>query len=154
MKNGLIIIGLICLIACNASETSSKFDLMKYGMPITIAAPADAEVVSEDLGFMKDITVKHGDDYFIQILSGAAIELDPTRILADKKNEVVKGPFFSKMIHEEDNGFIFEKKIDDQNINYDFRYVRIQGDKEYTFQTGLIGRFSEAAVRKMFESVK
>lgn len=123
-------------------------------MPITLKAPADSEIISEDLGFMRDITVKSGDNYFIQILAGAAIKLDEAKIKEEKLAEVKNGPFFSKIVKEDDHGFIFEKKIDDKNINYDFRHIRIQGDKEYVFQTGLIGRFTQADVEKMYESVK
>lgn len=142
------------LCACGGEKAENKLDLMKYGMPITIKAPADAEIISEDLGFMRDITVKSGEQYFIQILSGTALKLDPSKIKEEKLAEVKNGPFFSKVIVEDEHGFIFEKKIDEKNINYDFRHVRIQGDKEYIFQTGLIGRFTQADVRKMYDSVK
>jgi hypothetical protein len=78
---------------------------------------------------------------------------DPLVAIAEQKKTVENSPYFSKFIHEEDHGFIFEKKIDDNNINYDFRYIKLRGGKEYLFQTGLIGKFSEDQVRKMFEAV-
>ena len=39
-------------------------------------------------------------------------------------------------------------------MNYDFRVVKIIGDTEYDFQTGLLGKFSKEDVMKMFESVQ
>lgn len=144
----------LLLVACSGSNQASELDLLKHGMPIKINASQDAVVVSDDLGFMKDITVKDGSDYFIQILSSSAINLDAEKIKADKLAEVKNGPFFSKIIQEDANGFIFEKQIDANNTNYDFRHIRIQGDKEYIFQTGLIGTFSLEAVKKMYLSVQ
>ncbi len=154
IKNAIGLVCLVCLMACGGSTSEKSLDLMKYGLPIKIAAPADAEIKSDDLGFMKDVTVKDGDQYFVQILASTATELDPKKILLNKVNEVKSGPFFSKMMLEEDHGFIFEKKIDENNINYDFRYIKVQGDQEYSFQTGLIGTFTEDDVKKMYESVK
>ena len=53
-----------------------------------------------------------------------------------------------------DNGFIFEKKLSPDHLNYDFRYFKVQGDKEYVFQTGLIGKFSLEDVKGMYGAVK
>ena len=68
--------------------------------------------------------------------------------------KVKNSPFFSEIIKEDDNGFIFKKTISEDRINYDFRYVKIQGDKEYVFQTGLIGQFTLDDVEMMYEAVK
>jgi len=143
----------IILIGCGNSAPKANFDLMSYGLPIAIAAPAESDVVVDDLGVWKDVTVKHGDDYFIQILSSKASSLDINKLKTTSLSEVKAGRFFSKIIQEDDAGFIFEKKIDD-SINYDFRYFKIQGDSEYSFQTGLIGTFTEDQVRTMYASVQ
>jgi len=104
------------------------------------------------MGFYKDVTVKKGDDYFVQILSTSATTTDINSLKSDQLNEVKKNPYFKKIVFEEANGFIFEKQIDSL-FNYDFRYVKIQGSNEYIFQTGLFGKFSEEVVRDMYESV-
>jgi len=68
--------------------------------------------------------------------------------------KLVKGDrYFSKVIEEYENGFIFEKKIDD-NVNYDFRYVKLIGEDEYIYQTGMIGTYTEESVREMYNSVQ
>lgn len=141
------------LFSCGGSTNTSRLDLMSHGLPIAINAPDSAEVVVDDLGIWKDVTVKHGDDYFIQILSSKATSLDINKLKSESLAEVKAGRFFSKIIQEDDAGFVFEKKIDEK-INYDFRHFKIQGDSEYSFQTGLIGTFTEDQVRNMYTSVK
>lgn len=125
---------------------------MSYGLPIAIAAPEGAEVIVEDMGILKDLTVKKGDEYYVQILSFRASSNNINKLKSESLAEVKGGRFFSKIIQEDEAGFIFEKKID-ENINYDFRYFKIQGDSEYSFQTGLIGTFTEEQVRDMYTSV-
>lgn len=50
--------------------------------------------------------------------------------------------------------FIYRKKISEDRINHDFRYIKIQGDQEYMFQVGLMGQFSLEDVKAMYASVK
>lgn len=144
----------IFILSCAENKPKTEIlDLMKYGLPIQIKAPAEAVVKADDMGFYTDVTVKGGDDYFIQILSTSATTSDIGILKKDQLNEVEKNPYFKRITFEETNGFIFEKQIDSL-YNYDFRYVKIQGSNEYIFQTGLFGKFSEDAVRKMYDSVK
>lgn len=147
----LLLLQVLFLIACGSS-TAPKLDLMSHGLPIAIGAPADAEVVVDDLGIWKDVTVKKGSEYFVQIISSKATSLNINKLKSNALTEVKDGRYFSKIIQEDEAGFIFEKKIDER-INYDFRYFKIQGDSEYSFQTGLIGSFSEEQVRAMYKSV-
>lgn len=145
---------MITLFFSCKNETSNfvDLDLMSSGLPIKIKAPADAVVTANDMGFMKDITVQKGDSYSLQITGSNAHTIDQKAILQEHKKTVEQGPFFSKIIHETEDGFIFEKNID-ETINYDFRVVKIQGDKEYIFQTALIGKFSKEDTQAMFDSV-
>jgi len=153
VKLSSLLIVLLTIYACGSNASKPKLDLMSYGLPITIGAPAESVVVVDDLGVWKDVTVKSDDDYFVQILSSKASTIDINKIKSISLSEVKDGRFFSKIIQEDDAGFIFEKKID-ENINYDFRYFKIQGDREYSFQTGLIGTFTEEQVRTMYSSVQ
>lgn len=156
MRYSYIFLLLTGVIASCKNDSKSKYpilDLLSHGFPIEIHAPEGAEVKVTDLGVMKDVTVKK-DDYYVQIFSSEATELDASKVVDRLKNEAQnEDGFFSKMILEEPNGFIFEKKIDDR-INYDFRYVKIQGDNEYVYQTGLIGTYTEDQVRDMYNSVQ
>ena len=135
-------------------------DLMQYGLPIKIHAPDEAKVTFEDYGFMKDVTVKGRENYFVQIRSGDATTTDIANIKSKLLSEAKEASFFSKVIEESDQGFIYEKNLGKDkatgadNLNYDFRYVKIQGDQEYIFQRGLIGRFTLDEVKNMYLSVQ
>lgn len=152
----LSILALIILIASCKSDPLAdmqKTELMSYGFPIAVHAPAGAEFVKGDLGVMQDLTIKAGDNYYVQILGSDATTLDAKEVLQNQMSQAKAHPFFSKIIMEEDNGFIFEKNTDGR-INYDFRYIKLQGEKEYIFQTGLVGNFTQDDVKAMYASVK
>ena len=156
MKKIIPIIILTILWSCKP-DPSSLFverDLMAEGVPIVIKAPAEAEVKMEDYGFVKDITVKSGDSYFVQIIESQVINYDIKSLKEELLTDVKSKPFFSQVILEEENGFLFEKKLDEETLNYDFRYIKIQGDNQYTFQRGLMGLFSREQVEAMYNSVK
>lgn len=144
---------LLLLSSCKTETNDAQTDLMKYGMPIKITAPADAQFTSEDFGLMKDVTVKSGTDYSIQIFSSQAIDRDITSLVEKQKMMVQSEDFFDSISEEVEGGFIYKKNIDGTE-DYDFRYVKIVGDSEYLFQTGLVGTFSLDQVKSMLESVK
>lgn len=154
----LIIFSLFVVYSCGPSSSAkqsnfSEMDLMKYGMPIKIHAPAESVAEGSDLGVMKDVTVKGKDNYFIQITSGLSTSTDIAGLVEAQKQEVSKSEFFEGYIQEDAHGFIFKKKIGDR-VNHDFRHIRIQGDQEYLFQTGFMGQFTLEEVQGMYEAVK
>ena len=102
---------------------------------------------------MQELTIAQGEEYNIQILKSMSNTTNPKEALKDQMDLVKSDRYFSKVIEEYDNGFIFEKKIDD-NVNYDFRYVKLIGEDEYIFQTGMIGTYTEESVREMYKSVQ
>lgn len=153
IKRLVAFFALALMMACNSGTKTEPLELMKYGLPIQINAPKDAVVKANDMGFYKDVTVKHGEDYFVQIISTSVTTTDMATLKNDQLREVQKNPFFKEVIFDEDNGFIFQKQID-STFNYDFRYIKIQGSNEYIFQTGLTGTFTEEDVKEMYESVK
>lgn len=145
------------VIACqteNDKQPLVPLDLMKYGVPISIQAPDSAEVKTMDMGFMKDVTIKKGDDFYIQIYASQASTTDVVKILAQQLQEVKDNRYFSKVVREEDAGFIYETVVDSTDINYGFRHIKVQGDNEFIFQTGLIGTFELEDVERMYEAVK
>ena len=147
---------MIALLSCsnNKKEELKKMDLMSYGIPLKVKAPEGTVVKTEDMGIVKDITLRKGDDYFIQILNSSALSGDIAKLKNDQLEEVKKSPYFSKVILDENNGFVYEKKMNDSLFNYDFRYIKIQGDQQYTFQTGLFGMFTKDQAMEMYESIK
>ncbi len=145
---------LLLFVSCKDSVPKQKLNLLKHGLPISIDAPEDALINSDDLGVMHDVTVKSGDDYFIQIYGSEAISIDAKQIFQDKKREIEAGPFFAEIVKEEENGMIYKKQIDENTEDFDFIYVKIQGDNEFIFQTGLMGTFTKEQVQEMYDSVK
>lgn len=138
----------------DAMRDMNELDLLGYGIPMTIFAPDSAQVKTTDMGFMQDVTVKKGKDYSIQILASDANTTEIAEAKAAQLDNVQKNPYFSKVVTEFPEGFIYENRIDSSHINYGFRYVHLQGNKEYIFQTGMIGDFSLESVEKMYEAVK
>lgn len=151
-----ISISMIVLIsACGPGGASyPELDLMSHGLPIKINAPQDAEVAVDDLGIMKDVTVKGTDNYSVQIFSSEAESLDVAKLIAGLKSDIEASAFFSKIISEDESGFIYEKVIDEDFVNYDFRSVKIQGDTKYVFQAGFGGKYTQAEIEKIYNSVK
>jgi len=148
---------LTTFFACQTDSTSElqPTDLLEYGVPITIMAPDTIEVETRDMGgVMKDITITGGDNYSLQIYATDAETTDLSELKSQQIQEVKSNRFFSKIVEEEEAGFIYETQIDSNNINYGFRYIRVQGDKEYVFQTGMVGSFSRPDVERMYEAVK
>ncbi len=156
MRILILISALLMIVSCKNDTTKnlSKLDLMSYGIPISINAPDSADVKVMDMIVQKDITVKKGEDYSIQIFSMESTGNDLAQLKREKLSQVKGNRYFSKIVKESDDGFLFERKIDSTKVNYDFRYFKIMGDKEYIFQTGLIGDFNQEQVQKMYDSVK
>lgn len=142
------------LVSCKPSGPSLEpTDLLSYGVPIKINAPANVEIEVSEISFIKDVTIKNDEGYSIQIFETDVKTLNPKTVMEALKAEISAGPFFSKIVQEDESGFIFEKKIDDSYTNYDFRHVKIRGDKQYVFQTGLSTQYSLDQVKTMFQSV-
>ncbi len=156
MRIFIILFALVTLYSCknNPVDDYKALSLLQYGMPVDVKAPEGAKVEAHDLGVMNDVVITSGDDYNVQIYASDANTIEVSKVLAEQKEQVKAGPFFSKILEEYEEGFIYEKKIDDTNLNYDFRYVKLMGDREYIYQTGLFGTFTEDQVRAMYESVQ
>jgi len=151
----LIIFGGLFFLQCKTDKSANypSKDLLKHGFAISVKAPENAEIKSDDFGIMQELTIKSGDEYNVQILKSVTNTTNLKEAL-DGQMKLVKGDaYFSKIIEEYENGFIFEKKIDD-NINYDFRYIKLVGEDEYVYQTGMIGTYTEESVREMYKSVQ
>lgn len=150
---------LILAAACspNTSDNWKPLDLLPYGIPLTVNAPEpdSAKVKKSDLGtLIQDITIQNGQDYYIQIYAAQAETNDITQIKASLLADVKANRYYSRIVSEEEAGFIYETAIDDNNLNYGFRWIKLQGDMEYVFQTGLVGTFTLSQVKSMYEAVK
>ncbi len=154
-----LLFAIAILLVCSCDNTKSNFeplDLMAHGMPIKIMAPANTSIKSDDLGIMKDLTIVDtlNGGYNIQIYSSKTDVLDRAKLLEGIKSEIEGSTFFSKMIEETENGFIYEKKVTEDYINYDFRVVRLQSNVKYTLQAGFGEQYELSDVENMFDAVR
>lgn len=132
----------------------NKLDLLSYGMPLSVLAPDSAKVLSKDMsGLMRDVSIRQGDDYFIQIYSAPAATNDLAQLKAEQLELVRENPYFKAIVDEDPDGFIFELSIDGRS-SFGFRSVRYQGDREFIFQNGLSGIFTEEEARAMYAAVR
>lgn len=146
----------LVISSCKNTSTDNlqSLDLLSHGVPLKIKAPEGAEVKVDDMGIVKDITVRAGDGFNLQIIAGTSYMNGLADVVNKQKADAIASKTFSKVIEEDSNGFIFEKKYSEERISYDFRYVRLQGDQEYIFQTGLLGQFSLDQVKEMYQAVQ
>lgn len=143
------------ILSCNSSQPNlESLDLLSYGLPMKIHAPAGSEVVFDDLGIMKDVTIKGSDNFNIQIYSTETDYLSVDKAMLSIKDEIENSPYFSKIISQDEGGIIFEKKVSDDYINYDFRHVKLRGDTKYTFQAGFGNQYDLDDVKIMYKAVQ
>ncbi|MEM7104994.1 MAG: hypothetical protein AAF502_17790 [Bacteroidota bacterium] len=156
MKNvGSLILLLVILSSCSTKPEKADLvplDLLEYGVPVTIMAPDSADVKKSSVGLYQDVTVKKGD-YALQILMTDALTTNMSAIKSDALKSAREEIFFSRLVKEEDNGFIFENKVDSM-VNYDFRYLMVRGDKQYQFQADMMSQLSLEEAEHIYDSVK
>lgn len=120
---------------------------------MTILAPDSAEVIKKDYNIMRDITIRKGNNYYVQIFVSTA-STPEAEVMKSQLESVKQDKYFKELIQQDKNGFIFQKQLDSAIIDYDFRYIKILNDQEIIFQTGMIGTFSLEDVQRMYEGVK
>lgn len=156
--NSQLVVVVVCLLlsatSCNRGPKLEPLDLLTHGLPLKISAPAGVEIKMDDLGIMKDMTVKNNEGFSLQIFESETSELDAKKVNGRILEEVKANQYFSKLISETETGFIYEKKIDEDYINYDFRIVKVRGDKQYVIQTGLSNQYTLEQVKIMFKAVQ
>lgn len=143
------------LISCE--EKGPKLvplDLLSEGLSLKINAPVGVKIVSNDLHIMKDVTVKDSLGYNIQIFESEASSLSAEEVIAKLKEDIKASSFFDSIIKEESDGFIYKKIIDENYINYDFRHVKVRGDKQYLIRAGLTTTYELDQIEIMYNSVK
>jgi hypothetical protein len=145
--------------SCNRSPVDSwkPLDLLPHGVPLKVLAPLpdSAKVNKSDMGsILQDITIQNGEDYYIQIFATQAETTDLAKIKATQMADVKSNRYYSKIVKEEEAGFIYEMMIDSANINYGFRYIKLQGGMEYIFQPGMAGLFTLDQAENMYKGVQ
>ena len=151
----LVLSFLLASCATDPAGDWSELDLTAYNLPVKIMAPDSAKVVSSNLSsIMKDVTVKsEADDYSVQILASQASTNDMARLKAEQLELVRDNRYFSKIVREEADGFVFENQIDSTSV-FGFRYIIYQGDQEFVFQNGFDSTYGLEAIDAMYAAVK
>jgi len=147
---------LLSLFACQQDPTSdwSDMDLLSHGLPVSVQAPDSAEVAVSDMGVMTDVTVRSPkDDYYLQIYKSDASTNDIAKLKSDQISDVRSGRYFSRIVEEEEKGFLYEIEIDSSAF-YNFRYVHVQGGNEILFQAGLGSNYNEEQARRLYQAVQ
>ncbi|MCB0548914.1 MAG: hypothetical protein KDD19_15145 [Phaeodactylibacter sp.] len=159
MKKTLLFSLIALFFAACQSEPGGglkETDLLSFGVPVTIMAPDSAVIKADDLGggLIRDITIRGADNYNVQVFATQAETSDIARLKAEQLADVKSIRYFEQIISEEEDGFIYKMAIDSSNTSYGFRYIVLQGDLEITFQTGLLGTFSQEEVERMYQAVQ
>lgn len=142
-------------LACRqAPEGFSPRHLGEFGLDLTLLMPDSARVTVKDYGPMRDLTIQQDTSFSLQIFEFQTPTGDTAGEKLRQLNMARQDPFFRDVVREEDHGFIYAKQLDSTTIDYDFRYVRMLGQRELIFQTSLAGTFSLKAVERMFAAAK
>ena len=151
MRVPLFIIATVLMLSCKSDLKYIDRDLLANGFPIILSTPDSVEIKTKDWGIQKDI-VLIGEDastYNLQIFSQNATTRSIQERINEEKEVVRNNPYFQRMTQADEDGFVFNLKIDSIE-SYDFRHIKVQGDREYLFRAGLYGTFDQGAIENMY----
>lgn len=143
-------------ISCAPDPTENwvEHNLIGEGIPLKVSGPEDVEVKVSQLGTMDDITIQGSDDYSLQVF-GMDIQTTNIEELVEEQREMVEEEgYFQEIVKEWESGFIYSQEIDSNAVNYDFRELRIKGDKMYVFQCGMMGQNTRENVDRLVKAVR
>lgn len=129
------------------------YDLMKHGIPVTLAAPDDVTASQRGQGTTTDVEISNAKGYDVQVFMFDASTSDMQSLINQKKEVAASNPDFVKIVEEYADGFLYEKSSGGQK-SYDFYLIKISGDKEINFQCGNGGLYTESQVKQMIRSVR
>lgn len=140
------------IISCQSDGVKTKkFDLVAYGIPLTVKAPVNATVL-QPAGKGEVWIQDTATNFDVQVSKSILLSSDITKIKAEALEIVKVMDGFSKLILEEDQGFIYETNFN--GTFYDFQYIMIQGDNKYVFQKNIAAESTLKEVEMMYEIVK
>lgn len=149
-----VVLGIV-IVSCGGVDSDWKStNLIEHGLPITIMAPDSLEVQRSSIAFQEDITIEGPNDFGLQVFVSDAYVNNLSEAIKSQKESVQGNAFFHAMISEDDQGFVFENRIDSANQIFGFRHVRLMGGKEYVFQEPLMSTYTEEQAKRLFEAVK
>ena len=76
-----------------------------------------------------------------------------TRLKAEQLELVRDNRYFTGIIEENTDGFLFENTIDSTSI-FGFRHIVYQGDRSFIFQNGFDSTYGLEDIRAMYAAVR
>ncbi len=125
-----------------------------HGVNLVIMAPDSVEIDVRQYEAIKDITIRSGPYYDIQIFESKATSTDVAALKTEELQALWQESFFRELTWEDKSGFIFKSHPEGASPAYDFRHFKIIGDHEYRFQAGLTGSFILEDVERMYKAVR
>lgn len=161
MKKVLLFVfaGIVLLAACKSDGTPGAWkehNLLRYDLPVSIMGPDSVNVTSNNLLFSKDVTIEGAleDGFGIQIFSSEASSQDPKKIKAEELAASKRHQYFSELIQDDEQGFIYTTKLDSANVYHGFKYIKVQGAREYIYQNLSGRKYNLNDVKKMYAAVQ
>lgn len=153
------LVGIVSVVACNSDGMPGAWkehNLLRYDLPVSVMGPDSVKVTSNNLLFSKDVTIEGALEkgYGIQIYSSEARSQDPKKIKAEELGASKSHQYFSELLQDDEQGFIYTTKLDSANVYHAFRYIKVQGDKEYVYQNLSGRKYNLDEVKKMYAAVQ
>jgi len=149
-----ILTGLLFSCASDPSDDWVEHNLIGEGVPLKVKGPEDLEVKVSTLGTMEDITLKGKDDFSLQVFGMNVQTTDIEKLVKEQQDMILEEAYFEEVVEEWDEGFIYSYQIDSSELDYDFRHLRLKGDKVYVFQCGMLGRNTKEKVDRLVKAVR
>lgn len=154
IEKSYLAVMVILVIGCSGSGSGWKdTNLISHGIPITIQAPDSLDVRRSSIAFQEDITLKGSNGFEVQVFISDAYVNNQADAIRSQRESVQESPYFHSIVSEDENGFVFENRIDSSHLSFGFRHVRLMGGKEYVFQEPLISSFTEDQASRLYEAV-
>ena len=146
----ILFVSLIIASCSNNKIETAQFDLIDYGISLSVNAPKSATLLQPSSGsevWIIDTT----SNFEIQIKKALSLTNDLTKVKEEELSLVKSTTGFSKIIKETENGFVFEENFDE--TSYDFRYFVVQGDHKFIFQKIFTSNPSLEEVEQIFDII-
>lgn len=135
-------------LGCSSNLTLEPLDLTPHGMPITVLAPAGAEIKRDDNSTEKVLKIKKGK-YTLEITATKAYQT--AKESKDFSLGLLEGPQ-KELVLEEESGFVYPKDKD-KGI-YEFRFSKVIKDSLYNFLPGSFHGYTKDEAIKYYKAAK
>lgn len=146
----LIFCTVVLLASCGSKVKTTEFDLIQYGISLTVNAPKNS-IITQPSGSSEVWIIDSTSNFEIQVRKALSLTNDIAKVKEEELYSVKATTGFSKIIKEVENGFIFEENFNE--TSYDFRYCVVQGDNKYIFQKIFTSNPTLEEVQRIFEIV-